>query len=43
MTWTCHACSPPSEFTSWTAAENHARNEHHGARISVDIRPRRAR
>jgi hypothetical protein len=41
MTWTCPACDPPAVFTSWAAAERHARAESHGRiEISTEVRTR---
>lgn len=38
MTWTC-SCG--REFTSWGKAEKHARLEHQGGRIVVNVKPRK--
>ena len=39
MTWTCQACEQP--FRSFSAAQRHANEAHHGARIAVDVPAKR--
>jgi uncharacterized C2H2 Zn-finger protein len=39
MTWTCTICE--AVFRSFPAAQRHANEAHHGARISVDVATRR--
>lgn len=41
MTWTCQQCG--LVFTSFDRAERHARAEHHGTRIAVDVERRERR
>lgn len=40
-TYTCTKCDPPAEFKSFGRAQTHAREAHHGARISVDVPAKR--
>lgn len=40
-TYTCEACPDRPVFKSWGAAERHARANHAGARISIDVPARR--